>query len=99
LWHAGSLRAPRLGYQRRSILTLPAARHYRRCMSTLPPRISPIDQNKAVAEGVLQSGYYGADVVAQRQRSSRRELAYIALEFFERRDLFLVSRESGMAFP
>ena len=26
-------------------------------------------------------------------------LAYIALEFVERRDLFLVSRESGMAFP
>jgi hypothetical protein len=26
-------------------------------------------------------------------------LAYIALEFFGRRDLFLVSRESGMAFP
>jgi pimeloyl-ACP methyl ester carboxylesterase len=26
-------------------------------------------------------------------------LAYIALEFFERRNLFLVSRESGMAFP
>ncbi len=26
-------------------------------------------------------------------------LAYIALEFFERRDLFLVSRESGMVFP
>jgi len=25
-------------------------------------------------------------------------LAYVALEFFERRDLFLVSRESGMAF-
>ena len=25
-------------------------------------------------------------------------LAYIVLEFFERRDLFLVSRESGMAF-
>jgi len=25
-------------------------------------------------------------------------LACIALEFFERRDLFLVSRESGMAF-
>jgi len=24
---------------------------------------------------------------------------YIALKFFERRDLFLVSRESGMAFP
>jgi alkanesulfonate monooxygenase SsuD/methylene tetrahydromethanopterin reductase-like flavin-dependent oxidoreductase (luciferase family) len=38
-------------------------------------RISPVDQNKAVAEGVLQSGYYGADVVAQRQRTSRRELA------------------------
>jgi pimeloyl-ACP methyl ester carboxylesterase len=26
-------------------------------------------------------------------------LAYIALEFFERRDLLLVTRESGMAFP
>jgi hypothetical protein len=26
-------------------------------------------------------------------------LAYIALEFFERRDLVLVGRESGMAFP
>ena len=26
-------------------------------------------------------------------------LAFIALEFFERRDLFLVSRESGLAFP
>ncbi|MBV8120423.1 MAG: hypothetical protein JO081_10880, partial [Alphaproteobacteria bacterium] len=25
--------------------------------------------------------------------------AFIALEFFERRDLFLVSRENGMAFP
>jgi pimeloyl-ACP methyl ester carboxylesterase len=26
-------------------------------------------------------------------------LAFIALEFFERRDLFLVSRENGMVFP
>jgi hypothetical protein len=26
-------------------------------------------------------------------------LAYITREFFERRDLFLVSREIGMAFP
>jgi pimeloyl-ACP methyl ester carboxylesterase len=26
-------------------------------------------------------------------------LSFIALEFFERRDLFLVSRESGMVFP
>ena len=26
-------------------------------------------------------------------------LAYIAVEFCERRDLFLVSRESGLAFP
>jgi hypothetical protein len=26
-------------------------------------------------------------------------LAFIALEFFERRDLFLVSRENGRAFP
>src|SRR3984893_17518275 len=33
LWHAGSLRAPRLGCQRHSILTLPAAPHYRRCTS------------------------------------------------------------------
>jgi len=43
-------------------------------MSTLPPRISLVDQNKAT-EGVRQSGYYGADAVAQRQRTSRRELA------------------------
>jgi hypothetical protein len=26
-------------------------------------------------------------------------LTFIALEFFQRRDLFLVSRKSGMAFP
>lgn len=26
-------------------------------------------------------------------------LAYISREFFERRDLFLISRESGMTFP
>ena len=26
-------------------------------------------------------------------------LAFIAREFFERRDLFLVSRENGMVFP
>jgi len=44
-------------------------------MSTLPPRISLVDQNRAIAEGVLQSGYYGADAAAQRQRTSRRELA------------------------
>jgi len=44
-------------------------------MSTLPPRISLVDQNKAIAAGVRQSGYYGADAVAQRQRTSRRELA------------------------
>jgi alkanesulfonate monooxygenase SsuD/methylene tetrahydromethanopterin reductase-like flavin-dependent oxidoreductase (luciferase family) len=44
-------------------------------MSTLPPRISLADQNRAVAEGVAQSGYYGADATAQRQRTSRRELA------------------------
>src|SRR5262249_26725670 len=35
-------------------------------MSKLPPRISLVDQNKAIAEGVRQSGYYGADAVAQR---------------------------------
>ena len=26
-------------------------------------------------------------------------LAFITLEFFERRDLFLVSRENGVVFP
>jgi hypothetical protein len=26
-------------------------------------------------------------------------LSFVALEFFERHDLFLVSRESGIAFP
>jgi hypothetical protein len=40
-------------------------------LSTPPPRISLVDQNKAVVEGVLQSGYYGADALAQRQRASR----------------------------
>jgi alkanesulfonate monooxygenase SsuD/methylene tetrahydromethanopterin reductase-like flavin-dependent oxidoreductase (luciferase family) len=44
-------------------------------MSTLPPRISLVDQNKAIAEGVRQSDYYGADATAQRGRTSRRELA------------------------
>jgi alkanesulfonate monooxygenase SsuD/methylene tetrahydromethanopterin reductase-like flavin-dependent oxidoreductase (luciferase family) len=44
-------------------------------VSTLPPRISLVDQNKAISEGVRQSGYYGADAAAQRGRTSRRELA------------------------
>jgi len=44
-------------------------------IGTLPPRISLVDQNKAIAEGVRQSGYYGADSLAQQQRTSRRELA------------------------
>ena len=44
-------------------------------MSTLPPRISLVDQNKAIAEGVRQSDYYGADSMGQRQRTSRRDLA------------------------
>lgn len=44
-------------------------------MSGLPPRVSLVEQNQAIAEGVRQSGYYGADAVAQRQRTSRRELA------------------------
>jgi alkanesulfonate monooxygenase SsuD/methylene tetrahydromethanopterin reductase-like flavin-dependent oxidoreductase (luciferase family) len=43
-------------------------------MSTLPPRVSFADQNAAVSEAVLDSGYYGSDVVGQRQRNSRREL-------------------------
>ena len=44
-------------------------------MNTLPPRISLVDQNKAIAEGVRQSDYYGADAIAQRQRTSARDLA------------------------
>jgi alkanesulfonate monooxygenase SsuD/methylene tetrahydromethanopterin reductase-like flavin-dependent oxidoreductase (luciferase family) len=44
-------------------------------LSALPPRISLADQNKAIAEGVRQSGYYGADAVGQQLRTSRRELA------------------------
>ena len=44
-------------------------------ISTLPPRISLVDQNKAIAEGVRPSDYYGADSMAQRQRTSRRDLA------------------------
>jgi alkanesulfonate monooxygenase SsuD/methylene tetrahydromethanopterin reductase-like flavin-dependent oxidoreductase (luciferase family) len=44
-------------------------------ISTLPPRISLVDQNRAIAAGVQQSGYYGVDAAAQRQRTSRRELA------------------------
>jgi pimeloyl-ACP methyl ester carboxylesterase len=37
----------------------------------------------------------GRDIGTERPEA----LAFIALEFFERRDLFLVSRESGMTFP
>jgi hypothetical protein len=37
----------------------------------------------------------GPDIGAERPEA----LAFIALEFFERRDLFLVSRENGMVFP
>jgi len=37
----------------------------------------------------------GRDIGGERPEA----LAFIALEFFERRDLFLVSRESGIAFP
>ncbi len=44
-------------------------------MSTLPPRVSFADQNAAISEAVLDSGYYGTDVVGQRERNSRRELA------------------------
>jgi hypothetical protein len=37
----------------------------------------------------------GCDIGSERPEAH----AFIALEFLERRDLFLVSRESGMAFP
>jgi pimeloyl-ACP methyl ester carboxylesterase len=40
---------------------------------------------------------YDADCAIGAERP--QALAFIALEFFERRDLFLVSRESGLAFP
>lgn len=44
-------------------------------MSTLPPRVNFADQNAAISEAVMDSGYYGTDLVGQRQRNSRRELA------------------------
>jgi hypothetical protein len=37
----------------------------------------------------------GSDIGAERPQA----LAFIALEFFDRRELFLVTRESGMTFP
>ena len=37
----------------------------------------------------------GPAIAAERPEA----LAFITLEFFERRDLFLVSRENGMVFP
>jgi alkanesulfonate monooxygenase SsuD/methylene tetrahydromethanopterin reductase-like flavin-dependent oxidoreductase (luciferase family) len=43
-------------------------------MATLPPRVSLTDQNRAISEAARKSGYYGADVVGQTQRNSRREL-------------------------
>jgi alkanesulfonate monooxygenase SsuD/methylene tetrahydromethanopterin reductase-like flavin-dependent oxidoreductase (luciferase family) len=43
-------------------------------MSTLPPRISLTNQNVAISEAVIDSGYYGADVGDQRQRNRTREL-------------------------
>jgi alkanesulfonate monooxygenase SsuD/methylene tetrahydromethanopterin reductase-like flavin-dependent oxidoreductase (luciferase family) len=44
-------------------------------MSTLPPRVNFADQNAAIRDAVLESGYYGTDVAGQRQRNARRELA------------------------
>jgi alkanesulfonate monooxygenase SsuD/methylene tetrahydromethanopterin reductase-like flavin-dependent oxidoreductase (luciferase family) len=44
-------------------------------MDTLPPRVNFADQNKAVSEGIRQSGYYGTDIKGQTLRNSRRELA------------------------
>jgi alkanesulfonate monooxygenase SsuD/methylene tetrahydromethanopterin reductase-like flavin-dependent oxidoreductase (luciferase family) len=44
-------------------------------MNTLPPRVNFADQNAAISAAVLGSGYYGQDVVGQRQRNARRELA------------------------
>jgi alkanesulfonate monooxygenase SsuD/methylene tetrahydromethanopterin reductase-like flavin-dependent oxidoreductase (luciferase family) len=43
-------------------------------MATLPPRVNLTDQNKGISDAILKSVYYGADVVGQRQRNSRREL-------------------------
>jgi len=44
-------------------------------VSALPPRISLVDQNKAIAAGVRETAYYGADAQRQQQRTSRRDLA------------------------
>jgi alkanesulfonate monooxygenase SsuD/methylene tetrahydromethanopterin reductase-like flavin-dependent oxidoreductase (luciferase family) len=44
-------------------------------MDTLPPRVNFADQNAAISAAVLDSGYYGQDLVGQRQRNARRELA------------------------
>jgi alkanesulfonate monooxygenase SsuD/methylene tetrahydromethanopterin reductase-like flavin-dependent oxidoreductase (luciferase family) len=44
-------------------------------LSRLPPRVALTDQNAAISEAVLDSGYYGADVATQARRNARRELA------------------------
>jgi len=43
-------------------------------MSTIPPRVNLADQNSGISSGLLKSGYYGVDVVGQRERSARRDL-------------------------
>ena len=43
-------------------------------MSTIPPRVNMLDQNKGVLGGLLKSTYFGVDVAGQRDRSATREL-------------------------
>ena len=43
--------------------------------NTLPPRVNFADQNAAISAAILDSNYYGQDLVGQRQRNARRELA------------------------
>jgi alkanesulfonate monooxygenase SsuD/methylene tetrahydromethanopterin reductase-like flavin-dependent oxidoreductase (luciferase family) len=45
-------------------------------MATLAPRVNMTDQNKAVSTAIREeTSYYGADIVGQTTRNSRRELA------------------------
>lgn len=44
-------------------------------MATLPPRVDLTLNNKALKEAVSKSGYYGADIEGQTQRSATRQLA------------------------
>jgi alkanesulfonate monooxygenase SsuD/methylene tetrahydromethanopterin reductase-like flavin-dependent oxidoreductase (luciferase family) len=44
-------------------------------MSTIPPRVSLTNRNKALSEAVTKSGYFGSDVAGQTTRNATRALA------------------------